>query len=104
MPIRHTLCFVQFDWDPEKNEQLKKERGIPFEEISLLLAGGQVWAVTKHWNEDRYPGQKIFLVPIDEYIYAIPYVEDRDTYFLKTAFPSRKLTKQYNREIENEKE
>jgi len=96
--------FVQFDWDPEKNEQLKKERGISFEEISLLLAGGQIWAVAKHWNEEQYPQQKIFLVPIDGYILAVPYVKDGDIYFLKTAFPSRKLTKQYKKEIENEKE
>ena len=95
---------MQFDWDPKKNEQIKKERGISFEEISLLLASGQVWAVAKHWNEERYPGQRIFLVTIDGYIYAIPYVKDGDLYFLKTAFPSRKLTKHYKREIENENE
>ncbi len=95
---------MKYDWDPEKNEEIKKERGISFEEISMLLASGQVWAVSKHWKEERYPGQRIFLVPIDGYIYAIPYVTDGDVYLLKTAFPSRKLTKQYKREIENENE
>lgn len=94
---------MKFDWDPKKNEQIKKERGISFEEIAMFLAR-QVWAVSRHWNEERYPGQRIFLVPIDGYIYAIPYVKDGDVYFLKTAFPSRKLTKQYKREIESENE
>lgn len=95
---------MKFDWDPKKNEQIKVERGLSFEEISRLLESGQVWAVAKHWNEERYPGQRIFLVPINGYIYAIPYVKDGDTYFLKTAFPSRKLTKQFKREIERENE
>jgi hypothetical protein len=95
---------VKFDWDPKKNEQIRRDRGITFEEISLLLAGGQLWAISEHWNEERYPHQKIFLVPIDEYIYAVPYAKDGDVYFLKTAFPSRKLTRKYKKEIENEKE
>jgi uncharacterized DUF497 family protein len=46
---------VTFDWDPEKNEKLKRERGISFEEIALLLGVGCVWAITKHWNTEKYP-------------------------------------------------
>lgn len=95
---------MRFDWNPEKNEQIKKERGVSFEEISLLLANGQVWAVARHWNEERYPGQSIFLAPLDGYIFAIPYVKDGDIFFLKTAFPSRKLTEQYKREFGSENE
>ena len=105
MPNRHTLIFVNFDWDPKKNEQLKKERGISFEEIALLLGAGHLWTISKHWNEANYPNQRVFLVPIDGYIYAVPFVENKDCYFLKTAFRSRKLTKQYRKELEeNEKE
>ena len=100
MPNRHTLEDVKFDWDPEKNEQLKKERGISFEEIALLLGAGHLWAVSKHWNEQKYLNQRVFLVPIEGYIYAVPFVRDRDGFFLKTAFPSRKLTKQYRKELE----
>ena len=95
---------MKFDWDPEKNEQLKKERGISFEEIALLLGSGFLWKVTKHWNEEQYPIQRVFLVPIDGYIHAVPYVKDGDTYFLKTAFPTRKLTKQFKKELEENDE
>ena len=96
---------MRFDWDPTKNDQLKAERGISFEEIVLLLGNGQLWAVSKHWNTRKYPNQRVFLVPIDGYIYAVPFLEKGDVFFLKTAFRSRKLTKQYQQEQKrNEKE
>lgn len=87
-----------FDWGPEKNEKIKRERGISFEEIALLLGAGSVWAVTKHWNTEKYPNQRIFLIPIDGRIIAVPFVRDKDRFFLKTPFPSRKITKLYNEE------
>ena len=90
-----------FEWDPEKNEKIKRERGISFEEISLLLGEGRLWAVTKHWNTGKYPHQRIFLVPIDGRIIAVPFVQDKQKIFLKTAFPSQKMTKRY-REEQNE--
>ena len=87
-----------FEWDPEKNEKLKRERGISFEEIALLLGAGHVWAVTKHWNAEKYPNQGIFLIPIEGRIIAVPFVQDKKMIFLKTAFNSRKMTKQYKDE------
>jgi uncharacterized DUF497 family protein len=89
---------VIFDWDPEKNEKIKRERGVSFEEIALLLGAGCVWAVTKHWNTEKYPSQRIFLIPIDGRIIAVPFVQDKNLFFLKTAFPSRKMTKLYKEE------
>ena len=95
---------MKFDWDPEKNEQLKAERGISFEEIALLLGCGFLWKVSNHWNKEKYPKQEVFFIPIDGYIHAVPFVKDKDTYFLKTAFPSRKLTKQYKNELRQSNE
>ena len=87
-----------FEWDPEKNEKIKRERGISFEEIALLLGDGRLWAVTRHWNTEKYPNQRIFLIPIDGRIIAVPFVQDKKKIFLKTAFPSRKMTKRYREE------
>ena len=39
---------MQFDWNPEKNEWLKRNRKISFEEIALLLAEGKLWKVADH--------------------------------------------------------
>jgi uncharacterized DUF497 family protein len=89
---------MQFDWNPKKNEWLKKNRKISFEEIALLLGEGRVWKVADHPNQKKYQNQKVFLVPIDDYIYFVPFVLDEEMIFLKTAFPNRKATKDYLQE------
>lgn len=92
------IGLVKFDWDPEKNEWLKRERGISFEELALLLAAGRLWKTTEHPNRRKYPNQRVFLVPVDGYIYFVPYVMDGETIFLKTAFSHRKATQDYLKE------
>lgn len=89
---------MKFDWDPEKNEWLKANRDISFEEIALLLSEGALWKRAQHPNSAEYPNQEVFLIPIDNYIYFVPFVIDADTIFLKTAFPHRKATKDYLKE------
>ena len=89
---------MQFDWNPKKNEWLKKNRKISFEEIPLLLGEGRVWKVADHPNQKKYQNQKVFLVPIDDYVYFVPFVLDEEMIFLKTAFPNRKATKDYLQE------
>ena len=96
MPQRHTLILLMlFDWSPEKNEFLKKERNLSFEEIALHLSEGKLWKVTDHPNPERYPNQKVFLVPVNDYIFFVPFIEDGEKFFLKTAFPHRQPTKEY---------
>jgi uncharacterized DUF497 family protein len=95
---------VKFEWDTQKNEQIKKERGISFEEIVILLGSNQIWRISKHWNSEKYPRQRVFLVPVEGYIHVIPFVEDDGVIFLKTIFPSRKLTKMYLEEMEAKNE
>ena len=51
-----------------------------------------------HPNHRRYPGQLIYVVEIDEYLYLVPFVTEADgTRFLKTVIPSRKATRDYGR-------
>jgi uncharacterized DUF497 family protein len=90
---------VRFDWDSEKNEWLRKERNISFEDIALLLAAGKLWKTADHPNPEKYPNQRVFLIPIDGYIFFVPFVTENDTIFFKTAFPHRKATKDYLTEI-----
>ena len=84
-----------FDWDDEKNERLKKERDISFEEVIIEIFEGNILADVKHPNKVRYPNQRMFIVEIDNYVYLVPYVEDKEKVFLKTVMPSRKATKKY---------
>ena len=84
-----------FTWDEAKNERLKAGRGIGFEEIVFLIGQGHVLDVLEHPNQQRYGGQRIFVVQRDDYVYLVPFVEDDHSVFLKTIIPSRKATKQY---------
>lgn len=84
-----------FTWSPEKDESLRKERGISFEEIVFHIEQGDVVDLLEHPNRKRYPGQRIFVVNVDEYAYLVPFVESEEEVFLKTIIPSRKATLKY---------
>jgi putative transposon-encoded protein len=84
-----------FVWDPDKNEWLKRERGISFERVVLHIEEGDLVDILEHLNPQRYPGQRILVVRVEEYVYLVPCLEIEDTIVLKTIIPSRKLTKQY---------
>lgn len=84
-----------FAWDVEKNNRLIEERGISFERIVFLIEQGGLLDIVAHHNPERYPGQKILIVNVDEYAYLVPFVESENHYFLKTIIPSRRATKQY---------
>jgi hypothetical protein len=89
---------MRYEWDPRKNEWLKRERNISFEKILFHLAQGDVWRVADHPDQANYPGQKIYFVLVDEYIYLVPHVVEKDYIVLKTIIPSRKATMAYKRE------
>lgn len=84
-----------YNWDPSKNEKLKAERDISFEEVVFHIRQGNEVDVFEHPNQERYPGQKISVVLIEGYAYLVPYVESETEIFLKTIIPSRKATKKY---------
>jgi hypothetical protein len=77
-------------WDEEKNNFLIKERGISFEAIIIAMERGYLMTAYPH---PKRPNQKIFEVEIDGYVVVVPYVEDDESIFLKTAFHSRKANR-----------
>lgn len=77
-------------WDVEKNNLLIEERGISFESIVVAIDRGHVIATYPH---PKRPNQKIFEVEVDDYVIVVPYVEDDEKIFFKTAFHSRKANK-----------
>lgn len=83
------------NWNNEKNIKLNNERGISFEIVARYIANKDVLEICSHPNQDKYPGQQIFVINIEDYIYLVPFVETEEEVFLKTIFPSRKATKQY---------
>lgn len=81
-----------YEWDDEKNEKLKRERGISFEEIEWALDNQPL--LGKAFNP-QYPKQVILLIEIDQYIWAIPTEQRGIKIRLITAYQSRKFTKKY---------
>ena len=84
-----------FAWNSEKNEQLISERNISFEDIVVGIHIGNEVDIYDHPNQDRYPGQKVSVVIVEDYAFLVPFVENDDEVFLKTIIPSRKATNQY---------
>jgi uncharacterized DUF497 family protein len=80
------------NWNPEKNQIIKRERGITFEEIAYLIESGQIIGIEE--NPER-SNQKMYVLNIENYAVIVPFVENDKEIFLKTAFPSRKYTKRY---------
>ncbi len=84
-----------YSWNNEKNKKLKIERNICFEEILIAIDNNSLLDVIKHYNSEKYPNQKIFIVKFLDYVYMVPFVENENEIFFKTIIHSRKLTKKY---------
>lgn len=84
-----------FRWGLEKNDQLKTLRGVSFESIVIAIEAGGLLDVLAHPNPGKYPSQRILVVARDRYVFLVPFVEERDHFFLKTIIPSRKATRDY---------
>jgi len=65
-----------------------------FERIAEVISNEQYLEVVKH---PKRPNQRMFIVRLDDYVWVVPFVieADGETIFLKTAFRSRNLNRQY---------
>jgi len=90
-----------FEWNEEKNMQLQSERNISFESIIVALEQGKLIDIVPN-PSSNHSQQKVLVVEIDEYLVLVPFVEDEERIFLKTAFRSRKVTKHRLRSTKNE--
>jgi uncharacterized DUF497 family protein len=84
-----------YKWNNAKNEKLKAERGVSFEQVVIQIEHGNVHNVYTHPDKIQYPDQQILIIEINNYCYIVPFVENENGRFLKTIIPSRKATKRY---------
>lgn len=75
-------------WKPEKNEWLKKVRGLSFEEIEEAITQGKLKAVLVNRKQTN---QIVLAVMLGDYIVAIPATVQPTLIMLRTAYYSRKL-------------
>lgn len=80
---------MYISWDEAKNEWLKSNRCICFEQIVEKIATGDFVGPE---NNPARVGQLRIIVRLNDYPYAVPLVTDHEgNWFLKTAYPDRKL-------------
>jgi uncharacterized DUF497 family protein len=85
---------LTYNFSAEKNQQLIKERGVSFEAVIAALDNGKLLDIIE--NAEKYPHQKIYVIEMNKYAYLVPFVrQENQNVFLKTIFPSRKLTRKY---------
>ena len=89
------LRMKTYVWDPAKNAKLKKECGVSFEDVVFHVGAGDEVDLFDHPDQEPYPNQKISVLMIEGYACLVPYVESDSEIFLKTIIPSRKATKKY---------
>jgi uncharacterized DUF497 family protein len=95
------LRLKYFTWDIAKNEKLKAERGISFEDVVFHIERGDILDILEHPNQARYRGQRVIVVQIDDYAYLVPCLHEDECVVLKTIIPNRKATRKYlQREVE----
>jgi uncharacterized DUF497 family protein len=75
-----------FRWSEEKNDILKENRSISFEDILVALQNGNLIEIIPNPSKN-HPEQKCFVVNINNYAYIVPYIENDDSVFLKPFTP-----------------
>jgi hypothetical protein len=74
------------------------ERGISFEIFADLILEKKYLTILENPN---YNNQMIFIICYNNYTYVVPFIIENDnTIFLKTIFPSRKFHKIYGGTID----
>jgi uncharacterized DUF497 family protein len=93
-----------YKWDAKKNEQLRADRGVSFDQVVMHIERGEILDIYEHPNRAQYPNQQVLVVEIEGYAYLVPFVESAAGRFLKTIIPSRKATRRYLGEKNEEDE
>ncbi len=89
--------MIKIEWNPEKDKLLRLTRGVSFSDVLYHIENDDILDILQHPNQKAYPGQKCFIIEIDQYVYYVPFVETEERIFLKTIIPSRKYTKLYQK-------
>ena len=89
---------LRLAYSEEKNLLLKETRNVCFEDVIEAMKNGRILDILEH-PKKKYPNQRILVVKIKNYVYAVPYVIDKEKnwLFFKTVYGSRVLTKKYLR-------
>ena len=80
-----------FNWNDDKNQQLKQARGISFERVVIAIEEGALLDALQHHNQSQYPNQLILVVAIEQYAICVPCVVNKDEYFFQNFIPQPQI-------------
>lgn len=80
-------------YNPEKRKKLIEERGIDLLEIVYIIESENYIEILENPTREN---QKLFILNLNGYICCVPFVEDEEKIFLKTARYDRRYNKQFN--------
>ena len=87
----------EYVWDEAKNEWLRRNRGLSFDDVVYHLQHGGFLADILHPNQVQHPEERLYIINIGGYAYEVPFYRVDDVEILMTVYPSRKYTRQYLR-------
>ena len=91
------MSVKEIRWSEEKDAMLRANstrKNVGFAECATAIEEGRILDNIIHPVRQN---QRIYVLEIDGYAFAVPYIYDGDALFLKTIFPSRLYTAQYLR-------
>lgn len=88
---------MEYVWNEEKNQLLKKEPSISFERICIAIENGNILDIRENLANPEYIHLRIMIIEIDNYTWVVPFYDDHQNQsrVLITAFPSRKFQQLY---------
>ena len=85
---------MEIIWDPQKQEKLKRDRGIDLDEIKTLIENGLYFEILEHPSR---LGQYFIPLAYKLYVYVVVAKIEQDKIIIKTCYPSRKARAKYSR-------
>ena len=93
----YSTVMPGYDWDPSKDELLRRTRRVSFADVVYSIEHGGLLDTIDHPNQERYPGQQIYIVRMRDYVYQVPFDRTESGVFLRTLYPSRRAFRDYLR-------
>ena len=92
----YSPVMPEYRWNPDKDELLRRNRGLSFHDVVYHLQHGGLLADIEHPNQQRYPHQRMYIVRIRGYVHVVPFYRRESDEFLITAFPHSRSNRRYS--------
>lgn len=89
----------EYVWDSAKDAWLQQVRRISFDDVKYHLTSREPLGDIQNPNQERYPGQRLYIIRINNLAWVVPYRRTARYVFLYTAYPSEKFTRMYREQL-----